>query len=316
MRKVSALGLLLFFSVLFPLLALADENINITTYYPSPSGVYRQVRLYPQDNLPAACSGPYEGNMYYDNVSKKINFCGSTGSYSIIPSDGPRWVANGNNINNTNSGYVGIGTGTPQAKLDIADTGTVGMRYIKSGARDSRIQIGDGVSAKRWSMAVGWATAGDFSIIEEGLSGNRIYIQQGTGYVGIGTSTPTQALHVAGDAYKSSGANTWLIPSDARLKDVKGKYKKGLKEVLLLSPVIYEYKKNNRLGINDQKEHSGVIAQDVEEVFPEAVSLDEQGFMLLHTDPIFYALINAVKEQQAEIDMLKQKVAALEARKK
>lgn len=57
----------------------------------------------------------------------------------------------------------------------------------------------------------------------------------------------------------------------------------------------------------------GVIAQDVEKVLPEAVTIDSDGFKAVHYDQLIALLIEAVKEQdkivakqQAEIDELKQ----------
>jgi hypothetical protein len=94
------------------------------------------------------------------------------------------------------AGNFGIGTNAPGAKLDVSGTTGVGIRYLRTDARDARISVGD--PTKTWSFASGWATAGDLSIIEEGASGNRFYIQKVTGNVGIGTSTPGAALDVNG----------------------------------------------------------------------------------------------------------------------
>ena len=114
-----------------------------------------------------------------------------------------------------NGGNVGIGTTGSSAKLDVAGTDTTGIKYLKSGSKDARIMVGD--PGKNWSMAVGWATQGDFSIIEEGIAGDRLYIKQG-GNVGIGTTNPQAKLEVS------------LPVSTIR------KYVRGLTELGLLSP--------------------------------------------------------------------------------
>lgn len=96
-----------------------------------------------------------------------------------------------------NQGNVGIGRSpSPNVKLDIQDEDAVGIRFLRTDAKDARIMLGD--PTKTWSMAVGWATPGDFSIIEELVAGNRLYIQQG-GNVGISTSNPTERLEVNGN---------------------------------------------------------------------------------------------------------------------
>jgi Phage T4 tail fibre len=100
-----------------------------------------------------------------------------------------------------NSGNVGIGTSNPSAKLDIRGNSFAGIQYLRTDAQDARISIGDN-SGKVWSWATGWGggTAGDFSLIEEGIAGDRIYIKKSSGNVGIGTTNPTAKLDVNGTA--------------------------------------------------------------------------------------------------------------------
>ncbi|MCU0467392.1 MAG: hypothetical protein MUF58_02235 [Arcicella sp.] len=97
----------------------------------------------------------------------------------------------------TESGNIGIGTTNPVAKLDIKGNNPTGIQYLRTDAQDARISIGDN-SGKIWSWATGWGggTAGDFSLIEEGIAGDRIYVKKGNGNVGIGTITPSEKLTV------------------------------------------------------------------------------------------------------------------------
>lgn len=104
------------------------------------------------------------------------------------------------------TGRVGIGTMTPGTKLDVVGTEVVGIRYLKSGLKDSRITVGD--PGKSWSAAVGWATQGDFSVIEEGVAGDRLYIKQG-GNVGIGTTAPAYKLDVVGQIRATAGTGIY-----------------------------------------------------------------------------------------------------------
>lgn len=83
--------------------------------------------------------------------------------------------------------------------VDIRSSSTLLLSLTKTGggARDVRLKLADQTQA--WSLATGWAVAGDWSLIEEGIAGDRLYVQRGTGRVGIGTSTPGWRLHVVGD---------------------------------------------------------------------------------------------------------------------
>jgi len=55
----------------------------------------------------------------------------------------------------------------------------------------------------------------------------------------------------------------------------------------------------------------GLIANDVENIFPEIVSTDSEGLKQLEYGNLVAALVEAVKEQQKEIDSLKQEVESL-----
>ena len=97
------------------------------------------------------------------------------------------------------------------------------------------------------------------------------------------------------------GGGSWGTPSDGRLKNVDGSFHSGLEQVLKLRPVRYRYKADNALGISDHEEHIGVVAQEVQRVLPEAVSENNKGYLLVNNDPIIWAMLNAIKEQQREI---------------
>lgn len=60
-----------------------------------------------------------------------------------------------------------------------------------------------------------------------------------------------------------------------------------------------------------QKKYYGFIAQDVEKVFPDIVDNDEKGTMYISYDQFIPLLVEAVKEQQAEIEGLRSEITAL-----
>jgi len=95
-------------------------------------------------------------------------------------------------INRTN-GNVGIGTATPDINRKLTISGSVNT---------AGIHILDTTDNKAFYLGVFNAYGGGFAIDESGAS-NRFYIQNTTGYVGIGTTTPDNEFEV-----KSSGAGT------------------------------------------------------------------------------------------------------------
>ena len=131
------------------------------------------------------------------------------------------------------------------------------------------------------------------------------------GNVGIGTTAPDQKLSVNGDADKTGG-NTWLAFSDERLKDIKGNFNSGLRAVMQLQPIRYEYKQDNALGLKSNGEHIGFGAQAVQKIIPEAVTKNSAGYLMLNGDPIMWTMLNAIKEQQKEIEQLKGQIRKLQ----
>jgi len=124
------------------------------------------------------------------------------------------------------------------------------------------------------------------------------------GCTGIGVDAPTYTLAVSGTAAKTGGGS-WTNLSDRRLKDIQGEYSKGLNEVVALQPVMFTYKKDNPLQLESDKQQIGFVAQEVQTIFPEAVSENSSGYLDFNMHPVNVALVNAVKELKAENDKLK-----------
>ncbi len=109
--------------------------------------------------------------------------------------------------------------------------------------------------------------------------------------------------------------NGW---SDFRLKYVGKEFKSGLDKIRELKVFNYTFKKDAA-----KTPHVGVIAQDLEKVFPEAVKKGADGFLTIRMEDMFYAMINAIKEldlkyqaQEKRINELEVRIEKLEARLK
>jgi hypothetical protein len=109
------------------------------------------------------------------------------------------------------------------------------------------------------------------------------------------------------------GGGSWAASSDSRIKENVGIYSKGLEHILLVAPITYDY--NGKGGMPKSAGYIGVIAQEIKDVFPETITTykskleetDTEDTDLYRFDPsaLIYALINAVKELKAEIELLK-----------
>jgi hypothetical protein len=133
-----------------------------------------------------------------------------------------------------------------------------------------------------------------------------------SGNVGIATTAPTDTLSVNGTASKPGGGS-WAVFSDERLKTIKGNFNSGLKAVMQLQPIRYQYKPKNIFGLKPETENIGFGAQALQKVIPEAVTRNSNGYLMVNNDPILWTMLNAIKEQQKEIAALKGEVRKLRA---
>ena len=210
------------------------------------------------------------------------------------------------------NGNVGVGTGSPNARIDlkqIEDT-FVGSLHLRRATTNDTWAVATGLDNNLYfayanDASLANATA-DFTVNPLVLTSTN------GGRVGIGTNAPDQKLSVNGDASKTGG-NTWLAFSDARLKNIRGNFNTGLKAVMQLQPLRYEYRSNNAMGITPNGEHIGFAAQAVQKVIPEAVTANADGYLMVNGDPIIWTMLNAIKEQQQEILKLKNEVRRLRA---
>ena len=220
---------------------------------------------------------------------------------------GSNWLSgDGGNegLSVSSSGRVGIGISSPNETLEIGG--------------DGRVFIGDGGGVNRSGLLIdgnettdhirlqsyGYGTSPDIDMkINPG--GGNVIINEASGSVGIGTSSPgSYKLYCNGSAAKPGGGS-WTDPSDKRLKDIHGNYTRGLNEILQLNPISYNYKPGNELDLPNNEEYIGLIAQEVEKLIPEAVEKMESGYLAVNNDPIIWAMLNAIKEQNNEMISIK-----------
>ena len=104
--------------------------------------------------------------------------------------------------------------------------------------------------------------------------------------------------------------------SDARLKTDIADIPNALDGVLALRGVRYQW---NTTGfpemVLDEGPQIGFIAQEVERVYPELVSTAPNGYKTVDYDRLTPILVEAIKQQQAEIKALQKRIVALEAQR-
>jgi hypothetical protein len=104
------------------------------------------------------------------------------------------------------------------------------------------------------------------------------------------------------------------LTSDERLKENLETIEDPLEKIQAIRGVTFNFREDaKRSNLNPEQRRLGVIAQNVQQVLPEAVSAAPDGYLAVNYDGLVPVLIEAVKAQQRQIQSLQEEVAALKA---
>jgi subtilisin-like proprotein convertase family protein len=221
-----------------------------------------------------------------------------------------------------NSGNVGVGTTNPGTGLHLGGkslwVGGIDVGGLPASVGPGIRIFNDGAGAGPQIFAYDYATG----------TGLPLTFQRSGGNVGVGSfaTPPSFKFQVVGDAAKNTGAS-WTVASDIRLKEVSGSFARGLAALRDLQPISFHYQEGNAIGIPAGEDQVGVAAQDVQKLIPEAIVAHPSGYLHVNNDPIFWTVVNAVRElgerddaRDAEIERLRadneelrERLAAIEA---
>jgi hypothetical protein len=236
-----------------------------------------------------------------------LEFKNSGGSWSSIQSTvntllgaTGQWSTSGSSIY-YNGGNVGIGELSPATRLQVGNGGdgyanglTIRSNYPTIYLRDVD---GRGAMIHNNSNILYFISSGDITGVAN--VGNN-WVSQANGYWPLYLNLNTNDAVFGGNVY----AFGYFHNSDARLKKDIIPIENGLEIVKKLTGVSYKWKANDRQAL-------GVIAQDVAKVLPSAVREDKEGTKSVEYDQLIAPMIEAIKEQQSEIDSLKHEIEIL-----
>jgi hypothetical protein len=215
------------------------------------------------------------------------------------------WHVNngGNRLTVGSDGYVGVGRSIPISnfsKFDVqtpAGDNTAGGMYVATASET-------GVPFYAYA-AGGTEDARTYYLGQTGKwilqNGSGLLVVENTGDVGLGTAAPGFTLEVNGTAGKPGGGS-WSNSSDLRLKKNVAKLDDALESLLQLRGVTFEYK--DPKSINERSgERIGLIAQEVEKVFPDWVEQRDDGYKIVTFRGFEALTVEALRELRDEKDL-------------
>jgi hypothetical protein len=123
----------------------------------------------------------------------------------------------------------------------------------------------------------------------------------------VGNTTARMSLSNSGSLIVSGDVTAYGSPSDMRLKENVATITHALDKVRSLNGYTYNY-----IGKEDRL--TGLSAQELQEVLPEAVYKTtpdpntSEEFLAIRYGNVVGLLVEAIKEQQKQIDLLKEKI--------
>ena len=200
------------------------------------------------------------------------------------------------------NGTVGVGTNSPLGKLQVVTADDTNPLFVT--AWDNRHFVVGGSAS---SGGVGWSydqanDVGYISSLSPNVAWRHLVLQAGGGNVGIGTftTTPAHKLHVNGTV---AGVGPYVNLSDLRYKHDIRAIEGALSKVRSLRGVTFDWRREEFPHLDFATGRSvGFVAQEVERVVPEAVTRDAEGFRSVAYSHLTPVLVEAVKEQQAQIE--------------
>lgn len=213
----------------------------------------------------------------------------------------------------TSAGRIGIGTDAPSYVFDVANNASETARFrfrstVSGETAAIRLQVADGTSNA--TLEFGDSSDGDAGRITYGHSANimRFYT----------SANERMRLENDGDLQvEGSVVGSSSVVSDERFKDDVTTITGALDTVDSLRGVTFTWNAGKNTGDTDY----GFIAQEVEQVIPEIVHDKKLPLFSGDEDTVYKTvdyvkvcavLVEAVSELRAEVQTLKDKVAALE----
>lgn len=161
-------------------------------------------------------------------------------------------------------------------------------------------------------VGIGGAPGGWFPLNVTSYYGKTIMIDPSLNGAIIGASTGRIDFYFT--SHNKLYANRYYTTSDSALKTNIKPLQNALSKIIMLNGYSYDYKsdleENLKKGKSNRK-NVGLIAQEVELILPEAIS-ESQGSKMIEYDALIPLLVEAIKEQQAQINTLQNIVSAQE----
>lgn len=201
------------------------------------------------------------------------------------------------------SGNIGLGTSTPATALDMTVGNSPTIRFTQDASLGFTAQSWDLFGNEEGFFLRDFTGGASLPLSVAAGAPTNAFVVNGSGNVGLGIDSPTEALHVMGNAIISGnlelGSSRFI---KHKIQDLG--LEQAMAAVKSLEPVMFNY------NHSPNKQSIGFIAEDV----PDLVATDSR--KSLQPMDIVAVLTKVVQEQQKAIEQLSETVEVLLEAKK
>jgi hypothetical protein len=226
-----------------------------------------------------------------------------------------------------NDGKIGIGTSTPNRSLTISNSSGANYMNVRDGAREILMGVDSsgGIVSVMSDDDLVLRAGGNIEKMRITKDGT-IRIGSGSDFGSIAISSDPYGLMILGrptlfgrvvhirdfltvnyltvnnEAFKPGGGS-WAVPSDISLKTNVGQLEGALEKLLQLRGVTFEWKEPEKHG-GLRGPQMGMVAQEVEKVFPEWVGQTPDGLKFLSIRGFEALVVEALRSLEARVKAL------------
>ena len=217
------------------------------------------------------------------------------------------WNGYGLGINHSTLFYTANGNhswrdsqSTERMLLTTQANGGLTVKGTGTSSFAGSLNVSDGITSKNGIIVDG----GRAHINKDGAfyrHGGQVYITVDDNLYIRDTSTSGKTIHIN----TNNGHITCVKvnqTSDVNLKKDIQPIEKGLRKILSLRGVAFQWKEDKSSQQADRQ--LGLIAQEVETIFPEIVQIGHDGMRTMNYTGLIAPMIEAIKEQQKQISIL------------
>ena len=248
------------------------------------------------------------------NERMRITSGGNVGIGTTSPTNGYKLDVVGSILSQVSSGNTSIVVQTNDANgainaitgfgLELAtDSTNQGIRFRTGATEKMRITSGGdvGIGTTAPATRLHLNTSGDTVIRLTSTAGAySTGIQMYAAGAGAGFIYSNQSIYVTANAngvYLPTNGTSWVANSDLNLKNIESYIENAIDSIMDLKAIRFNWKADSQKSTN-----IGLIAQEVEKVYPELINKNREGYLGVRYTELIPIIIKAIQELNAKLE--------------